>query len=144
MGEHQRFLKALRNLSFGETCGEVANNVFGFFFTGLVKGVVVGVSYMIATDLVLFYRVETAAVVPLNVLPFLLLDGRRLVRTGWLGVCCGGVGVYASAAWPSAVMAAMISSSCLASAGVGVTLVAAAGSSASTCSISSSEAGGVC
>ena len=80
---------------------------------------------------------------PLEVLPFLLLDCRGLVQTGWLGVCWGGIGVDASAAWPSAVMAAMIASSCLACSGVGVTLAAAAASSVSTCSISSSEFGDV-
>ena len=125
-GCNQRFLDALRSLSFGEACGEVAGNVFVFFFTGLVIGVVAGV----------------VVTVPLDV-PFLLLDCRGLVRTGWLGVCCGGIGVDASVAWPSAVMAAMIASSCFACSGVGVTLAAAAASSVSTCSISSSKAGGV-
>ena len=127
MGCSQRFLDALRNLSFGKSYGETPGNVFVFFVAGLVRGVVAGV----------------AVAVPLDVLPFLLFDCRGLVQTGWLGVCCGGIGVDASAAWPSAVMAAMIASSCLACSGVGIALAAAAASSASTCSISSSEAGGV-
>ena len=70
MGCSQRFLDALRNLSFGEACGEVAGNVFVFFVAGLVRRVVDGV----------------AVAGPLEVLPFLLLDLRGLVRTGWLGV----------------------------------------------------------
>ena len=123
MDYYLRFLDALRTLSFSEACGEVAGNVFVFFFTGLVRGVVPGV----------------AGTMPLDVLSFLLLDCHGLVRIGWLGVCCGGTEVDASAVWPSAVMAAMIASSCLACSGVGVTSV----SSASTCSILSSEAGGV-
>ena len=123
----QHFLDALRNLPFGESCGETTSNVFVFFFIGLVRGVVTGV----------------AGTGPLDVLPFLLLDCRGLEQTGWLGVCCGGIRVDASAAWPSAVMAAMITNSCLACSGIGVTLAAAAASSASTYSISSSEAGGV-
>ena len=136
-------MDALRSLSFGETCREVAGNVFVFFVTGLVRGVGAGVSCMVDTDLVRFGCNEATITVPLNVLPFLFLDYRGLVQPGWVGVCCGGVGVEASATWPSAVMTAMISSSCLASAGVDVTLVVVAASSASTCSISSLEAGGV-
>ena len=136
-------MDALRSLPFGETWGEAVENVFVFFFTGLVRGVTAGVACMVDTDLVCFGSVEADAIVPLEVLPFLLLDCRELVRTGWPGVCCGGVGVDASASCPSAVMAAMILSSCLASTGVCVTLVTAAASSASTCSISSLEAGGV-
>ena len=128
---HDGLLSALfgctAQLVFGEACGEVAGNVFVFFFTGLVIGVVAGV----------------AVTVPLDVLPFLLLDCRELVRIGWLGVCCRGIGVDASAACPLAVIAEMIASSCLACAGVGVTLATAAASSASTCSISSSKTGGV-
>ena len=81
-GCYQRFLDALRSLSFGEACGEVAGNVFVFFFTGLVRGVMAGV----------------AGIVPLDVLPFVLLDYRGLVRTDWLGVCCGGIEVDTSAA----------------------------------------------
>ena len=80
-GYYQRFLDALRDLSFGEALGEVAGNVFVFFVVGLVRGVVAGV----------------AVAVPLDVLPFLLLDCHGLVRTDWLGVCCRGIGVYASA-----------------------------------------------
>ena len=120
-------MDTLRNLSFGEACGEVAGNVFVFFVMGLVRGVEDGV----------------VVAGPLEVLPFLLLDCRGLVRTGWLGVCWEGSGVDASVAWPSTVMAAMIASSCLAYSGVGVTLAAAAASSASTCSNSSAESGGV-
>ena len=127
MGCSQRFLDALCSLSFGEACGEVAGNVFVFFVAGLVRGVADGV----------------AVVGPLEVLHFLLLDCCGLVRTDWLGVCWGGSRVDASAAWPSAVMAAMIAISCLACSGVGVTLAAAAASSASTCSSSSAESGGV-
>ena len=48
-----------------------------------------------------------------------------------------------SAAWPSAVMAAITSSSYLACSDVGMALAAAAASSASTCSISSLDAGAV-
>ena len=51
-----------------------------------------------------------------------------------------GAGVGTLAAYPSAVMAAMMSSSCWASVGVRVTLVAAASSSALSCSALSSEA----
>ena len=98
---------------------------------------------MVDIDLVRFGSVAAAVAVPLEVLLFLLLDCCGLVRTGWPGVYCEGVGVYASATYPSAVMAAMISSSCLASVGVCVTLVAAVANSASTYSISFSEVGGV-
>ena len=108
-----------------------------------MKGVATGVACMVDTDLVCFGSVEAAVTVPLEVLPFLLLDCRGLIQTGWPGVCCGGVGVDASATYPSAVMEVMISSSCLASTGVCVTLVATAANSTSICSISSSEAGGV-
>ena len=131
-GCYQCFLDALRNLSFGVACGEVAGNAFVFFFTGLMRGVVARVAGVLATDLACFSCGEVAVAVPLDVFPFLLLDCRGLVRIGWLGVCCGGIGVDVSAAWLSVVMAAMISSSCLASTGVGVTLVAAAANSAST------------
>ena len=78
---YQRFLDTLGNLSFGEACEEVAGNVFVFFFTELVRGVMA----------------EVARTMLLDVLPFLLLDCHGLVRTGWLGVCCGGIGVDASA-----------------------------------------------
>ena len=98
MGCYQHFLDALRSLSFGEACGKVAGNVFGFFFTGLVRGVVAGVAGVLATDLVCFGGGEVTVAVPLDELPFLLLDCRELVRTGWLGVCCRGIGVDASAA----------------------------------------------
>ena len=74
-GCYQRFLDALRSLSFGEACGEVAGNVFVFFIAGLVRGVVDGV----------------AVAGPLEVLPFLLFDCRGLMRTGWLGVYWGGI-----------------------------------------------------
>ena len=60
---YQRFLDALRNLSFGKAYGKVVGNVFVFFFTGLVIGVVAGV----------------AVAVPLDLLPFRLLDYRGLV-----------------------------------------------------------------
>ena len=56
---------------------------------------------------------------------------------------CGGAGVGASAACPSAVMVAMMSSSCWAYVGVRVTLVTAASNYTSTLLASSSEAGGV-
>ena len=72
-GCYQRFLDALRSLSFGEAFGEVAGNVFVFFVTGLVRGVVAGV----------------AVAVPVDVPPFRLLDCHGLVRIGWLVVCCG-------------------------------------------------------
>ena len=71
------FLDALRRLSFGKACREVANNVLVFFFVGLVRGV--GARVVVA--------------MPLDVLPFRLPDYRRLVRAGWLEVCCGGIGV---------------------------------------------------
>ena len=67
-------MDALRSLSFGEAFGEVAGNVFVFFAAGLARGVVAGV----------------AVAIPVNVLPFRLLDCLGLVRIGWLGVCCGG------------------------------------------------------
>ncbi|KAH9668462.1 CBS domain-containing protein CBSX3 [Citrus sinensis] len=128
VSEHREELNRLNAfIQGGETRGEVAGNVFVFFAAGLVRGFVAGV----------------AVVVPLDVLPFRLLDCLRLVRIGWLGVCCGGIRLNASAAWPSAVMAAMTASSCLTCSGVGIALAAAAASSASTCSMSSSEAGGV-
>ena len=57
-GCYQRFLDALRSLSFGKAYGEVAGNVFVIFVAGLVRGVVDGV----------------AVARPLEVLPFLLLD----------------------------------------------------------------------
>ena len=71
IGCSQRFLDALRNLSFREACGEVAGNVFVFFVAGLVRGVV---------D-------EVAVAGPLEVLPFRLVDCHGLVQTGWLGIC---------------------------------------------------------
>ena len=80
---------------------------------------------------------------PSEVLPFLLLNPLGLARIGLLEVGCGGAGVGPSTVCPSAVMTAMMSSSCLASVGVRVTLVTVVSSSASTCSASSSEAGGV-
>ena len=82
-GGHQRFLDALRSLPFGETCGEVADNLFVFFFTGLVRGVAAGAASVVDTDLVRFSCGEAAVAMPLDVLPFLLLDCRGLVRTGW-------------------------------------------------------------
>ena len=78
-GCYHRFLDVLRNLSFSEACGEVAGNVFVFFCTGPVRGVVAGVAGVLATDLVRFGCGEVAVAVPLDVLPFLLLDYRRLV-----------------------------------------------------------------
>ena len=108
-----------------------------------MRGVAAGVACVAAADLVHFGCGEAVVAVPLDVLPFLLLDCHRLVRTCWPGVCCRGVGVDTSATCPSAVMAATISSSCLASAGVFVTLAAEVASSVSTRSISSFEAGGV-
>ncbi|KAH9649073.1 hypothetical protein KPL70_025843 [Citrus sinensis] len=136
----KRFLNALRTLSFGEACGEVADNVFVFFFNGLVGGVATGTACLVDTDLVLFGSVEAAIAVPLEVLPFLLLDPLRLARTNLLGVGYEGAGVGTLAACPSTVMAAMMSSSCWASVGVRVTLVAATSSSALSCSALSSEA----
>ena len=105
-------------------------------------GVVVGVAYLVDTNLVLFGYGKTAAATLPEVSPFLLLGPRGLARISLLGVCCGGTGVGASAACPSAVMTTMISSSCLVSVGVRVTLAAVASNSASTCSASLSEAGG--
>ena len=142
-GGPQRFLNALRSLPIGETYREVADNFFVFFFTGLVRGVAAGAAAVVDTDLVYFGVVDAAVVVPIDVLPFLLLNCHGLVQIGWPGVGCGGVGVYASATCPSALMVAMISSSCLASAGVFVTLAVEAACTASICSVSTSEAGGV-
>ena len=124
---YQRFLEALHSLSFGEAFGEVTGNGFVFFAAGLVRGVVA----------------EVVVAVLVDVLPFRLLGCLGLVQIGWLGVYCGGVGVNASAAWPSAMMAVMTSSSCFACSDVGMALVAATASSISICSISPSEAGGV-
>ena len=106
-------------------------------------GVAAGAAGLVDTDLVLFCYVEAVVAVPPEVLPFLLLDPLGLARTGLLGVGCGRAGVGASATCPSAVMKAMMSSNCLASVGVRVTLVAAASSSASTWSVSSLEVEGV-
>ena len=140
MGGHQVFLDALCSLSFEEACGEVADNVFVFFFTGLVGGVAAGVTCLVATDLVLLGYVEAAVVVPPEVLPFLLLAPLTLARTSLLGVAYGGAGVGALVACPLAVIAAMMSSTCWASVVVRMTLVAATSSSALTCSAASSEA----
>ena len=67
-------MDALRSLSFGEACGEVADNDFVFFFNGLVGGVATGAACLVDTDLVFFGSVEAAVAVPPEVLPFLLLD----------------------------------------------------------------------
>ena len=93
-------MDALRSLSFGEAYGEVTDNVFVFFFNGLVGGVAAGAACLVDTNLILFRSVETAVAVPLKVLPFLLLDPLGLVRTGLLGVGYRGAGVGASAACP--------------------------------------------
>ena len=111
-------------LSFWEVCGEVADSVFVFFFNGLVGGVAITAACLVDTNLVCFGSVEAVVAVPPEVLPFLLLDPLGLARTGLLGVCCGRARVYASAAYPSAVMAAIMSSNYFASVGVRVTLVA--------------------
>ena len=81
-GGPQRFLDALRSLPFGEACGEVADNVSVFFFTGLVRGVAAGAAGVVDTYLVCFGCGEAVVTVPLDVLPFLLLDCRGLVRAG--------------------------------------------------------------
>ena len=91
-------MDALCSLSFREACGEVAGNVFVFFFNGLVGRVAVGAACLVDTDLVHFSSVETVVAVPPEVLPFLLLAPLGLARTGLLGVGCGGAGVGASAA----------------------------------------------
>ena len=108
-----------------DSYGEVAGNVFFFFFNGLVGGVAVGAACLVDTDLVFFCSGEAVAVMPPEVLPFLLLDPLGLARTCLLGVCCGEAGAGASAACLLVVMAAMMSSSCLASVGVRVTLLVA-------------------
>ena len=95
---YQRFLDALCSLSLGEAFGEIACNVFVFVAAGLARGVVDGV----------------AVALPVEILAFHLLGCLGLVRTGWLGPDCGVFYVIASAAWPSAVMVAITSSSCLA------------------------------
>ena len=118
-------MDTLCNLSFGEAYGgEVAGNNFFFFFNGLVGGVAAGATCLVDTDLVLFGSVEAVVTMPLEVLPFLLLDPLGLVQTSLVGVCCGG-----------AVIATIMSSSGLAFVGVRVTLVAPTSSSASTCSV---------
>ena len=96
-----------------------------------MERVAVGAACLVDTDLVLFCSGEAIAAMPLEVLPFLLLNLLRLARKSLLGVCCGGAGAGALAACPSVVMAVMMSSSCLASVGVRVTLVVAASSSTS-------------
>ena len=53
---------------------EVADNVFVFFFNGLVGGVAAGATCLVDTDLVLFGSVEAIVAVPPEVLPILLLD----------------------------------------------------------------------
>ena len=84
MGEHQRFLDALRSLSFGKAYEEVADSVFVFFFNGLMGGVATGASCLVDTDLVLFGFVKAVVAMPLEVLPFLLLDPLGLARIGLL------------------------------------------------------------
>ena len=106
-------------------------------------GVAIGATCLVDTYLVLFGFGEAAAAMPPEVPPFLLVNPLGLTQTCLLRVCCEGAGAGALVACPSAVMVAMMSSSCLASVGVRVTLVAAASNSTSTCSASSSEAGGV-
>lgn len=88
-----------------------------------MEGVAVGTACRDETDLVFLGSGVAAAARPSEVPPFLLLDPLGLVRVGLLGVCCEGVGTGASASCPSAVIAAMISSRCFASAGVRVTLL---------------------
>ena len=136
-------MDALPSLSFGDSYGEVAGNVFLFFFNALVGGVAVGAACLVDIDLVFFCFGEAVAAMPLEVLPFLLLDSLGLTHTCLLGVCYGGAGAGVSATCPSTMMAAMMSNSYLASVGVRVTLVAATSSSTSTCSALSSEAGWV-
>ena len=138
-----RFLDALRSRSLGDSCGEVASNVFFLLCNGPVGGVALGAAYLDETDLVLFCSGMSVVATPPEVLHFLLLGPLGLVRVGLLGVCCEGVRAGSLAAYPSAVIAAMISSRCFVSVGVRVTLAAAASSSASMSSASSSDAGGV-
>ena len=95
-------------------------------------GVVVGAACFVDTGLVFFDSGEATTAIPPEVPHFLLL-----------GVGCRGARVGALVACPSAMMEAMMSSSCLASVVVPVTLAAATSSSASTCSASSLEVGGV-
>ena len=78
-GGPQHFLDSLRKLPFGETCGEVADNFFVFFFTGLVRGVAAGVACVVDTDLVHFGCGEAVVTMPLDVLPFPLLKCRGLL-----------------------------------------------------------------
>ena len=92
---------------------------FSFLFcNGLVGGVAVGAACLDDTDLVLFGSCEAVPATLPEVPPFLLLGPLGLARIDLLRVCCGGVGVGVLAACPLAVMAVMISCSCLASVGV--------------------------
>ena len=102
----------------------------------------VGASCLVETDLVLFCSSVSTATPP-EVPLFLLLGPLGLVRVGFQGVYYEGARVGASAACPSAVIAAMISSSYFVSVGVRVTLAATASNSVTICSASSSEAEGV-
>ena len=136
-------MEALHSRSLGDSCGEVAGNDFFFLCDGLVGGVAVGAAGWDETDMVLFGSGVSTAATPPEVPYFLLLGPLGLARIGLLGVCLEGAGAGYSAAYPSAMIAAMISSKCFVLMGVRVTLAAAASSSASICSALSSEAGGV-
>ena len=122
---------------------EAAGNVFFFFGNGLVGGVAIGAACLVETDLVPFCSGEAAAATPPEVPFFLFLDPLGLAHIGLLGVCYGGAEAGALAAYPSAVMTTMISSSYFVSVGVRVTLAAATSSSTSICSTFSSEARGL-
>ena len=136
-------MEALHSRSLGDSCGEVAGNDFFFLCDGLVGGVAVGAAGWDETDMVLFGSGVSTAAMPPEVPPFLLLGPLGLARIGLLGVCLEGAGAGYSAAYPSAMIAAMISSICFVSVGVRVTLAAATSNSASMCSASSLDAGGV-
>ena len=86
---------------------------FSFSLMGRWEGLQLGQCAWLTSIWSFFFSSEVVAAVPPEVLPYLLLDPLGLVRTCFLGVCCGGAGTSASATCTSAVMAAMMSSSCL-------------------------------
>ena len=95
------------------------------------------------TYMVLFVAGVPDVATPPEVPHLLLLGPLGVVRIGLLGVHCEGAGAGSSAAYPSSVIAVMISSRCFISMSVRVTLVVVASNSASMFSTSSLNAGGV-
>ena len=80
-------MDALPSHSLGDSSGEVADNVFFFFYNGLVGGVIVGAACLDETDLVIFCSGVSAAVTTPEVPHFLLLSPLGLVRICLLGIC---------------------------------------------------------